>query len=494
MTDRVQSIQPQGPLYLITPDNVNIGPFGLVSFISCEPADYAGNNIGSTGLMKLAQNNKPSAIVLYSTLAASCSFQATDNYKYPSVYTMLAANISQGILQGLKDDGGQNPPRASIHLNEDSVNGTSSGGSSVLGKSPTTAVAMIILYSITGIITALFLIIIVVGAVRAHRHPERYGPSRVTGRPRQSRAKGIARAMLDTLPIIKFDDKDANKPADPVRDVELGSTNTGQQTSTDGTSEGANPTSSSRAASTGDGPDVVKTEAAIGVGDQSETRQPSSNPIDDGLACSVCTDDFINGQDIRVLPCKHKFHPECIDPWLLNVSGTCPLWYVFCSFQFVIADLSDSRIDLHPTTGDDNDADRNDHIPTLETRPGEATQDSGDLDTADMDNTRRNRRSRILSTLNIGRMRHATPQERLEALRTLRNERSSNIDDGTRNRFSRRFSRALSRPTSEVPSRPVSGVPPSALEPLASMAETSPTQERPRSPPVDRRRVGSFAG
>jgi hypothetical protein len=27
-----------------------------------------------------------------------------------------------------------------------------------------------------------------------------------------------------------------------------------------------------------------------------------------------------------VLPCQHKYHPNCIDPWLLNVSGTCPLW------------------------------------------------------------------------------------------------------------------------------------------------------------------------
>jgi hypothetical protein len=26
------------------------------------------------------------------------------------------------------------------------------------------------------------------------------------------------------------------------------------------------------------------------------------------------------------LPCKHQFHPACIDPWLINVSGTCPLW------------------------------------------------------------------------------------------------------------------------------------------------------------------------
>jgi hypothetical protein len=31
---------------------------------------------------------------------------------------------------------------------------------------------------------------------------------------------------------------------------------------------------------------------------------------------------------VRVLPCNHSFHPACIDPWLLNVSGTCPLWYV----------------------------------------------------------------------------------------------------------------------------------------------------------------------
>ena len=38
------------------------------------------------------------------------------------------------------------------------------------------------------------------------------------------------------------------------------------------------------------------------------------------------TEDFVKGQDIRVLPCDDKFHPECVDPWFLNVSGTCPLW------------------------------------------------------------------------------------------------------------------------------------------------------------------------
>jgi hypothetical protein len=61
-------------------------------------------------------------------------------------------------------------------------------------------------------------------------------------------------------------------------------------------------------------------------------------PNQDTLGCTICTEDFEKGQDIRVLPCDHKFHPECVDPWLLNVSGTCPL----------------CRVDLRPTTTNDS--------------------------------------------------------------------------------------------------------------------------------------------
>ena len=78
---------------------------------------------------------------------------------------------------------------------------------------------MIILYSITGIITALFLGIIITGAVRAHRHPERYGPRRVAGRIRQSRARGIARAMLETIPIVKFGDESPGDGVDAANDT-----------------------------------------------------------------------------------------------------------------------------------------------------------------------------------------------------------------------------------------------------------------------------------
>ena len=31
-----------------------------------------------------------------------------------------------------------------------------------------------------------------------------------------------------------------------------------------------------------------------------------------------------NGEEIRTLPCKHIFHPPCIDTWLAK-NSTCPI-------------------------------------------------------------------------------------------------------------------------------------------------------------------------
>ncbi|KAJ9419347.1 hypothetical protein QL093DRAFT_1446837 [Fusarium oxysporum] len=41
--------------------------------------------------------------------------------------------------------------------------------------------------------------------------------------------------------------------------------------------------------------------------------------------CSICAEDFLEDVGIRSLPCGHRFHPECIDPWLLERSVTCPM-------------------------------------------------------------------------------------------------------------------------------------------------------------------------
>ncbi|PVV02553.1 hypothetical protein BB560_002989 [Smittium megazygosporum] len=48
----------------------------------------------------------------------------------------------------------------------------------------------------------------------------------------------------------------------------------------------------------------------------------------DGI-CAMCIDDFVKGDQIRILPCTHGFHKNCIDEWLLNQSALCPM----CKFD-----------------------------------------------------------------------------------------------------------------------------------------------------------------
>ena len=41
--------------------------------------------------------------------------------------------------------------------------------------------------------------------------------------------------------------------------------------------------------------------------------------------CAICVEEFQETDMTRVLPCKHFFHPACIDPWLTEHSSMCPL-------------------------------------------------------------------------------------------------------------------------------------------------------------------------
>jgi hypothetical protein len=275
----------------------------------------------------------PQAILLYSLTEAHCSLNGT--FQYTSILTMTSTNDAQMLLTLINS---ANSPPAGV-IQDGMTSGSGNGGNNSSATSagspaPTTAVAMSILYSITGIITLLFITIIATGAVRAHRHPERYGPRRagLPGRPRQSRAKGIARAMLETLPIVKFGDPEPAKPGSTA-DVELenGRSVTPVNNETDATGskkaeDAANGTRGVAAAATipeggngsGLGPDIQDLPAA---GSREHLAEEASH-----LGCSICTEDFEKGEDVRVLPCNHKYHPACVDPWLLNVSGTCPLW------------------------------------------------------------------------------------------------------------------------------------------------------------------------
>lgn len=309
-----------------------------IAYTSCRDVDYQDGMISMSDVVKHAISDKVTAIVFYSTDTNFCSI--TDHAAYngfENVYSMVQTkmNDSGHMFEMITGDMRENMARiysATAYANEMNAMQSTIGS---LGGSGSTAVAMIILYSITGVITALFLIIIVTGAVRAHRHPERYGPRNIMGRPRQSRAKGIARAMLDTIPIVKFGEQQ------PGKDVEQNGTQSHEMSprAADGTTDHQQTThTSTTEASSGDAIAPTTSET-----NQSDTAASATGITDENQGCSICTDDFERGQDIRVLPCNHQFHPACVDPWLLDVSGTCPL----------------CRVDLNPSGSGDTSGDGN---------------------------------------------------------------------------------------------------------------------------------------
>ncbi|XP_022729756.1 uncharacterized protein LOC111284920 isoform X2 [Durio zibethinus] len=41
--------------------------------------------------------------------------------------------------------------------------------------------------------------------------------------------------------------------------------------------------------------------------------------------CYICLAEYEEGDEIRVLPCQHEFHMCCVDKWLKEIHGVCPL-------------------------------------------------------------------------------------------------------------------------------------------------------------------------
>ncbi|KIM69764.1 hypothetical protein SCLCIDRAFT_1208289 [Scleroderma citrinum Foug A] len=216
------------------------------------------------------------------------------------------------------------------------------------GNSQKTGLAMIILYAITGCVSALFCLVIISGAIRAIRHPERYGPRVPThgaGDPGQSRARGLGRAMLDTFPVVKFGSSDQASDMRRPKDVEAPHTemavapNIGQtdHVELEHVTGGARDSSEERGVAAEDpaGPALVGETTPTPRHQMTTTGiDPSLNPNDAVMpeaigreTCPICIVDFEEGDDLRILPCegKHRFHQTCVDPWLLELSGSCPI-------------------------------------------------------------------------------------------------------------------------------------------------------------------------
>ncbi|KAI1652202.1 uncharacterized protein F4817DRAFT_322518 [Daldinia loculata] len=406
----LEAFNVQGRMVIVDQSNYNKLDDSIkdaMAYISCD-ATTNDSYITPDDVLNLVMTKQPKAILLFSTSEGTCCSLEGSDLSFKSVWTMTDQSDAWEIKNQTVE----------TTVIRGTISGTDADGDSDIGQSQggnNSAVAMSILYSITGLITLLFLIIIATGAVRAHRHPERYGPrASYGGRPRQSRAKGLARAVLETLPIVKFGDPQPAKP-DPENELESISGDQQQHSSSPTQRELASNNaeqggSSLDAAAKAISNSTTETPGAGMSEDSGANNGPTEN---DHLGCSICTEDFTVGQDVRVLPCDHKFHPQCIDPWLVNVSGTCPL----------------CRLDLRPHEEEEEDGEgalASAHPDTVSNGPVDSHLAPPPED--EVDATQRRRRSRLLDWNGL---RHATVDERIQALRQYRQTQGASSGNGS---------------------------------------------------------------
>ena len=56
-------------------------------------------------------------------------------------------------------------------------------------------------------------------------------------------------------------------------------------------------------------------------------KAPALTALDactDHAQCAVCLEPWMVGDEVRTLPCLHRLHTACIDPWLRQ-NATCPV-------------------------------------------------------------------------------------------------------------------------------------------------------------------------
>src|SRR2546423_5463395 len=189
--------------------------------------------------------------------------------------------------------------------------------------------------AISTAVPLILIAVIVVGVYVTHWIWPTPAVSTTPGHPRtqvqrqgQLQRNGIADYVLESIPAVRYGGRmqlsESPKSVHPQREEAQPTANGWQPLAADATALAA------RADEHHEGRKTVKVSSSLEyhneiplhhtvAKDSNNSRSHHQQP-----SCSICIDDLSYGNDVRILPCGHVYHQSCIDPWLLDVAGTCP--------------------------------------------------------------------------------------------------------------------------------------------------------------------------
>eukprot|EP00934_Nitzschia_sp_Nitz4_P009452 Nitzschia sp. Nitz4//scaffold36_size144017//46050//47584//NITZ4_003079-RA/size144017-processed-gene-0.38-mRNA-1//1//CDS//3329549435//9442//frame0 len=107
----------------------------------------------------------------------------------------------------------------------------------------------------------------------------------------------------------------------------------------------------------------------VAAADASETGEDDDQAaIQAGIVCSICLDAYEEGETLKVLPCSHRYHYECLVPWLTERHACCPLCKYDMRRHFYEADRQKRNNRTQSRDIESGDAETTRENPTIWTR------------------------------------------------------------------------------------------------------------------------------
>lgn len=136
---------------------------------------------------------------------------------------------------------------------------------------------------------------------------------------------GASRDVIRSLPRVKF-----HKPDNSSSSSSSCSNGAHSPLSAAGANETVKGASADAAGATAsvnaDGSNNNNDNNSSSRGNSADTASTSGTAVGvESERCSICLSVFEEGECLRVLPCLHRYHMQCVDRWLYKQSSACPI-------------------------------------------------------------------------------------------------------------------------------------------------------------------------